>query len=314
MAYYYVVRLAKNFFTIRYTIIMLAPILLNTPIYKFNNNVNNRNINFRALNADVFEFSSNKDYDNIKNSIKKENFIGAGFEGRVYEMQDPDYVVKIPKNIDDLGLKKELIEEEVSEQDEVNHVVKKYKNGITIMKKIPGKSISSLEDMNEVANLPVSAYQKLLNQIIDADKADMEFDFAMNNVLYDKDSQSLTAIDFRPYKDGKRKFNPLEKMFFVFDCFKQPYEKKISGKILSAAINNMKSDSEQKISPFKYDYKEILRILEHNNPQDFVNILNIKNNIDTIVFNSCNAETDYQKSKIDDYIDYTNELIKNYLI
>lgn len=293
---------------------MLAPILLNTPIYKFNNNVNNRNINFRALNADVFEFSSNKDYDNIKNSIKKENFIGAGFEGRVYEMQDPDYVVKIPKNIDDLGLKKELIEEEVSEQDEVNHVVKKYKNGITIMKKIPGKSISSLEDMNEVANLPVSAYQKLLNQIIDADKADMEFDFAMNNVLYDKDSQSLTAIDFRPYKDGKRKFNPLEKMFFVFDCFKQPYEKKISGKILSAAINNMKSDSEQKISPFKYDYKEILRILEHNNPQDFVNILNIKNNIDTIVFNSCNAETDYQKSKIDDYIDYTNELIKNYLI
>ena len=293
---------------------MLAPILLNTPIYKFNNNVNNRNINFRALKADVFEFSSNKDYDNIKNSIKKENFIGAGFEGRVYEMQDPDYVVKIPKNIDDLGLKKELIEEEVSEQDEVNHVVKKYKNGITIMKKIPGKSISSLEDINEVADLPVSAYQKLLNQIIDADKTGMEFDFAMNNVLYDKDSQSLTAIDFRPYKDGKRKFNPLEKMFFVFDCFKQPYEKKISGKILSAAINNMKSDSEQKISPFKYDYKEILRILEHNNPQNFVNILNIKNNIDTIVFNSCNAETDYQKSKIDDYIDYTNELIKNYLI
>lgn len=293
---------------------MLAPILLNTPIYKFNNNVNNRNINFRALKADVFEFSSNKDYDDIKNSIKKENFIGAGFEGRVYEMQDPDYVVKIPKKIDDLGLKKELIEEEVSEQDEVNHVVKKYKNGITIMKKIPGKSISSLEDINEVADLPVSAYQKLLNQIIDADKAGMEFDFAMNNVLYDKDSQSLTAIDFRPYKDGKRKFNPLEKMFFVFDCFKQPYEKKISGKILSAAINNMKSDSEQKISPFKYDYKEILRILEHNNPQNFVNILNIKNNIETIVFNSCNAETDYQKSKIDDYIDYTNELIKNYLI
>lgn len=293
---------------------MLAPIFFNTPtIYKFNN-VNNRNINFRALKADVFEFSSNKDYDDIKNSIKKENFIGAGFEGRVYEMQDPDYVVKIPKKIDDLGLKKELIEEEVSEQDEVNHVVKKYKNGITIMKKIPGKSISSLEDINEVADLPVSAYQKLLNQIIDADKAGMEFDFAMNNVLYDKDSQSLTAIDFRPYKDGKRKFNPLEKMFFVFDCFKQPYEKKISGKILSAAINNMKSDSEQKISPFKYDYKEILRILEHNNPQNFVNILNIKNNIETIVFNSCNAETDYQKSKIDDYIDYTNELIKNYLI
>lgn len=292
---------------------MLAPIFFNTPtIYKFNN-VNNRNINFRALKADVFEFSSNKDYDDIKNSIKKENFIGAGFEGRVYEMQDPDYVVKIPKNIDDLGLKKELIEEEVSEQDEVNHVVKKYKNGITIMKKIPGKSISSLEDINEVADLPVLAYQKLLNQIIDADKAGMEFDFAMNNVLYDKDSQSLTAIDFRPYKDGKRKFNPLEKMYFVFDCFKQPYEKKISGNIISAALNNLKSNSNCKISPFSYDFNEIIKLLKHNNPKDMALLETIKRNIETIVFYKSSAETDYQQSLVDDYINNTNHYIKNSL-
>ncbi len=210
------------------------------------------------------------------------------------------------KKIDNLALKKDLVEEEVTEQDRVNFIEKKYKNGIVIMKKVAGKPASNIDEINEVANLPVKAYQNLLNQIIEADKVGMEFDFAMNNVLYDKETQSLTAIDFRPYKEGKRKFNPLEKMYFVFDCFKQPYEKKISGKILSAALNNLKTDSETSV--YKYDFKEIIRLLEHNCPEDYCNIQKvnycIKKTIDSKVFENPNFE---------DYVDNTNEIIEKLL-
>lgn len=303
---------------------MLAPVFFNTPFIKpirVNNNINFKGVEFHStipeLKEDVFEPSlrliyKEEDFNAIKNSVKKDRFLGAGFEGRVFEMQDSDYVVKVPKRmfngkkIDNLALKKDLVEEEVTEQDRVNFIEKKYKNGVIVMKKIPGKPASNIDEINEVANLPVKAYQNLLNQIIEADKAGMEFDFAMNNVLYDKDSQSLTAIDFRPYKEGKRKFEPLKKMYFVFDCFKQPYEKKISGKILSAALNNLKTDSETSV--YKYDFKEIIRLLEHNCPEDYCNIQKvnycIQKTIDAKVFENPN---------FDDYVDNTNEIIEKLL-
>ncbi len=310
---------------------MQAPILLNfTPfgIKQCNNFINNNFIQFKGVQFnngpknDIFESSiiyQGKDFDYIKKSIKKENFIGAGFEGKVFEMEDPNYVVKIPKNffkgkkIDNLALKKDLIEEEVTEQDKVNFIKKKYKNGIIIMDKIAGKPATQEELMNEIPNLPVSTYQNLLNQILDADKVDMEFDFAMNNVLYDKETQSLTAIDFRPYKDGKRKFNPLEKMYFVFDSFKQPYEKKVTGKILCAALNNLKSTADPDKSNLKYDFNEIIRLLQHNNKEDWTTCENIKNYIQTITFDKSNAETKYEFEQVDDYINNTNSHIMSKL-
>lgn len=313
---------------------MQAPTLLNfTPIgTKYCNNFRNNNylqfnrLHFkgRELTKDTFEPSINlsdkeKDYNEIKNSIKKENFIGAGFEGRVFKMEDPQYVVKIPKyffndkKINNIYLKKDLIEEEVTEQDKVNFIEKKYKNGIVIMKKISGEPLVNIKYKNKIANLPIKSYQKLLNQITDAYSKDMEFDHAMNNVLYDEKTNSLTAIDFRPYKDYRKKFNPLEKMYFVFDCFGQPHEKKISAKILSAGLNNLKSNADPEKSNLPYDFDEIIRLLQHNNREDWANIENIKSSIKTIKINKLNAETDYQLSQIDDYINYTNGLIKSTL-
>ena len=308
-------------------ILSLRPININ---YNCNNIKTNNLLQPKALHFkrkelinDTFEPSSifnNKkdDYDTIIKSIKEENFIGSGEEGNVYKMDNPNYVIKIPKkflknNILNIT-KNNLKEEEITEQDVVNHVVKKYENGITIMKKIAGESISSLDDISEVADLPVKSYQNLINQIIDAGNKCMEFDFAMNNVLYDKETKSLTAIDFKPYTNGKHKIEPLFKTFFVLDSFKKPYEKKISGKILSAALNNMKSDKEQKIKPYEYDYNKILDILEYNNPKDLVDIIKIKKCIEKIVLNKSCAKTKCQKLQVDNYIDNAINVINYKLI
>ena len=308
-------------------ILSLKPIYIN---YNCNNIKTNNLLQPKALHFkrkelinDTFEpssrFNNNKDdYDTIIKSVKEENFIGSGEEGNVYKMDNPNYVIKIPKKIFKNNIlnitKNNLKEEEITEQDKVNHVVKKYENGITIMKKIAGESISSLEDINEVADLPVKSYQNLLNQIIDAGKKGMEFDFAMNNVLYDKETKSLTAIDFKPYTNCKYKIEPLFKIFFVLDSFKKPYEKKILGKILSAALNNMKSDKEQKIQPYEYDYNKILDILEYNNQKDLVDIIKLKKCIDKIVLNKIKAKTKCQKTQVDNYIDYTLNFINSKLI
>ncbi len=90
---------------------MLAPIFLNTPFIKpirVNNNINFKGVEFHStipeLKEDVFEPSlrliyKEEDFNAIKNSVKKDRFLGAGFEGRVFEMQDSDYVVKVPKRM-----------------------------------------------------------------------------------------------------------------------------------------------------------------------------------------------------------------------
>lgn len=312
---------------------MQTPTLINFKPTGINycNNVRNTNylhsfgLHFkgRELNNDTFEPSKKykeEDFNSIKNSIKKDKFIGKGFEGRVFEMEDPNYVVKIPKKffdnkkIDDNKLKENLVEEPITEQDKVNHITKKYKNGIVIMNKVAGKQIKTKEEMNEVADLPVKSYQDLLNQIIDAESKGMEFDFAMNNVLYDKDTGSLTAIDFRPFKEGERKFKPLEKMYFVFDCFAQPYEKKVSGKIISAALENLKSDADPQKAKLDYDFGEIARIVQYNNPRYWGIMENIKSNTQIIKFDRLHAQSELELSQIDYDIDYIQNSINTYLI
>jgi len=279
------------------------------------------------LNEDRFELSNNneiynykqEDFDNIKSSVKKENFVGAGFEGKVFQMKDPDFVVKIPrkffdgKKIDDNMLKLCLTKEDLTEQDKVNHVTKKFKNGVTIMNKITGKPIDTDEEMEEVANLPVKSYQKLLNQIIDAENKGMVFDYAKNNLLYDKDSQSLTAIDFRPRETKILKLGTFEKMYFAFDCFKKPYEKKVSGKILSAGLENLKSDNDTKMPVLNYDFDRILEYLHHNNPDDFIDFLDIKENIHNVITNKLQSKTEVQKEILDESIENTQNVIKEHL-
>lgn len=284
-------------------------------------------LNKHKLDGDRFELSNNdeiynykqEDFDNIKSSVKKENFIGAGSEGKVFQMKDPDSVVKIPrkffdgKKIDYNMLKTCLTEEEITEQDEVNHVTKKFKNGITIMRKIAGEPITTEETINEVANLPVKAYNKLLNQIIDAEKKGMSFDFATNNILYDKDSQSLTAIDFRKKEGNNTKLRTLEKMYFAFDCFQQPHEEKVAGKIISAGLENFKSDKDTKISIFDYDFDRVLEYLQHNHPENIMKYFDIKDNIKNVMFNKIHTETDYQKSILDESVETAKDVITEHL-
>lgn len=300
-----------------------------------NNNYSNfqkKTVNFKGnLNSDVFESSTNKnfnikDYYSIKKSIKKNNFIGSGSEGKVFRMEDENFVVKIPNTfftktkIDDNTLRKKLIEEPVTDKDKINFITKKYKNGVKIMEYIKGESIRDIhktDKMNEVVNLPVEAYQKLLNQNIDAHNNDMMFDFAMNNVIYNDKEKTLTAIDFIPYekvKNTKKEFSPLKYMYFALDCFKKPYEKEVSAKLLSATITNMKSNSKCNLPPNNYDYKEITRILEYNYPLDYLKIKDTEDKINniTLIKNFCKSE--YGNKELDFFIDNTNDFINKSFI
>ena len=161
------------------------------------------------------------------------------------------------------------------------------------------KEIEKVVEANK--NSPESVINRYLQEVLPG-------------TTYDKETKSLTAIDFKPYTNGEHKIEPLFKTFFVLDSFKKPYEKKISGKILSAALNNMKSDKEQKIKPYEYDYNKILDILEYNNPKDLVDIIKLKKCIEKIVLNKSCAKTKCQKLQVDNYIDNAINVINYKLI
>ena len=136
------------------------------------------------------------------------NLIGCGGDAVVYAVKDTNYCIRLPYDEDyenpagfvDYG---RVLSFDLTEQDKVNHVVAKMDNGVTIMKKINGKPILSvdmtdkdiLKNLKKVAKMPLSAYNKLLNQVCEAYKLGMVFDPYGPNVMMD--TEKFVAIDFQ---------------------------------------------------------------------------------------------------------------------
>jgi hypothetical protein len=316
---------------------MITP-FINNLLPKFNNrlgftnnyisNPNNKyNINYQyGLSKDTvnINFKANFDedtYNLIKDNAIKDNFIGRGTEGFVFNIKNTDNVLKIPKKFfDGKNLKYDEIKKnlkqsyDITEQDKVNFIEKKYDNGIIIMKKIKGKPIESLEEYNEVADLPLKVYKNLINQIMDAHSKGMLFDYATNNLLYDKENKTLTAIDFRYEKEDDKKFKPLENLYFAFDCFKKPYENKIAGNILSGALKTLKTNNEKEYNVMYYDFDNIINLLKYNNHDEkLLAISELSEYLDAIKLRKITDEGKFDKQITDNYIVNANVFIRDNL-
>ena len=186
----------------------------------------------------------------IKNSINNlKNLLGEGEEAIVYKLPDTDYCVRLEwkatKSYID-SIKK--ITRKISEQDKVNHIVCKMGENVTIMKYIPGEPVMKPLDLapqailvsNNIAALPKKSYQHLIKQICDAYKKDMMFDCNWTNVLVDKSTNSLTAIDF--YKIDPQEPEKLRPLEYVYESLTNEYTPKENKKIFVNKILNATLD------------------------------------------------------------------------
>lgn len=132
------------------------------------------------------------------------NVIGSGGEGVVYKIPKTDYCVKITGE-DIFYFGNWNMNVPISEK--VNHVVAISDNGTRMMKIINGEHLNYFNNPEEVYNLPIESYAEILKQIANAKKYGKFFDASPQNIIYDSQKKSLTAIDFT------------EKDFFDYDKF-----------------------------------------------------------------------------------------------
>ena len=184
----------------------------------------------------------------VKESIAPENFVGQGTLAEVYRIKDSDYCVKIPylaKDATEFSFSTKL-----SHQEEVNHIVAKLGNGISIMKFFEGEKpddyrnskLYRIEFQEKIANMPIKSYTDLLHQIANAANNNMTFDFSGGNLIVDTKNNTLTAIDFFSAFDNPRGVKPLADMYSALTCYGTEAEvsKKIFDKIVTAGLEEFK--------------------------------------------------------------------------
>lgn len=217
-----------------------------------------------------------------KRSIK--NYLGEGGEANVYRIKDTDYCVRFDYfDIDYL----KILDKNISEQDEVNHIVAKFGENSSIMHYISGSPVYT-PDMkapqaellaNEIAQMPLQTFKKLLHQICDAYDKDMMFDCNWGNVIANPKENKLTAIDF--YKNvNEESLRPLTYTYISLIHPKTPetVQRQIAGKILEAGIEEFKPEVNPCFNPSEFDFSNLFRqlinskIIERNNESKQCNL------------------------------------------
>ena len=192
-------------------------------------------VSFCSLGVEFLNLPKNEIMRKIRNSIREENLLGRGVEGRVYAIDGTDYCLKYSQNTDSLQTLSKSFRKRVSDEDRINHIVARLGNDAVIMKRIKGISVADInrlpakeynESIEKLLKFPNSAYRDLLNQIIEALKHGMEYDCHGGNLIVDFENKKLTAIDFY----SPRKLYNSEALFKVYSpflnegCFEKIYQ------------------------------------------------------------------------------------------
>jgi len=225
------------------------------------------------LKKDMVTFSARKDFLSlpadvirmrIESAINDENnMLGKGGEAVVYKLPGTKYCVRLKKY--SKTAYKSVLKFKVSEQDEVNHVVAKLGHGSSIMKYIEGTPVFSLNMSPAEAEhigktigfMPISSFKELLHQICAAERKGMAFDCSWGNVIVNNKKNSLTAIDFYPSYERK---NKVSSIYAALVCPDLPLKKRkmIAGKVLCAAIDELKPGNLPCIAPAEFDFRKFL--------------------------------------------------------
>ena len=232
-------------------------------IYTYNNQYKqNKTFELRLkpqLSADTVSFKGSRDllklkpetiFKRIDKSIKKENLLGEGYEGKVYAIEDSPYCVKIP-HFFYFGRPadyKQSFSTELTEKDKINHVVALLGDKTVIMKKIEGTNVLRNPDIvKDLCQFPVSSYNKFLKQISHAYDKGMYFDAINQNVIINSKNKTITGIDFINEKDTTYEPLPLHSMYFsLINSYTEPESRKlVANKILNSALEEF---------PMVYDF------------------------------------------------------------
>lgn len=249
-------------------------------------NLNQNNIYFKnrtntyqpkmlhGLNCDTVSFKSKNLLSKSPNEITKivqsaikdtKNLIGQGSEGKVFDIPETNYCVKIPNN---QTPKFEEWNFDMYNGEDINHTVA-VTNNVSIMKKIAGETLKYGKEPKEIYDLPKETFKTLLKQINNAHKKYMVFDAVPRNIIYNKENKSLTAIDFIKEDPKKHRFSPF---YDVYDCLKSKGETaedktinaKFGEKLFSVAVDSL-SDTNKSIPLIKKDLDALYKELSWNN-------------------------------------------------
>ncbi len=145
---------------------------------------------------DFLDLPKEKIFEKIKQTICDENsWLGQGREGIVFRIIDTDYCMKISPSCF-VSWNPQNISFDVSKQDKANHIRAILNDNCVIQKFIQGMSLEKCPNPLELCELPFESYYNLYKQISNAAKENLSFDDVANNIIYNPENKSLTAIDF----------------------------------------------------------------------------------------------------------------------
>ena len=227
-------------------------------------------VNFTGYRR-FLDLPKNEIFARIKQSLRPDNFLGAGGEANVYLIKGTKYCFRWPKGTADAY--KTNLDFDISESDKVNHVVARLGAGATIMTRLKGVPVKAdsmtVEQIQQVAqaivDFPVQSYRTFLHQIADADKKNMYFDNFWPNIIINPKEKTITAIDFvKDFQYGDE-FSPLGQMFSALTHEETTIDQlgMIANKIFQAALKELAPGQKPCIKPTDFDFALFLTDLRN---------------------------------------------------
>ena len=214
---------------------------------------------------DFLDLPEQEIFNKISESMIPENFLGQGIDAEVYKIKDTNYCVRMPywaQQTYNCSYSKEL-----TPVDRINHVVAKLASGASIMRYFDGVTLKEYRHnpserfhlQEEISEMPVKSYSKLLHQIANAIDNEMLFDFSPGNLIVDTINQQLTAIDFFGISDNPRPIRPMYEMYSVLTCFGSVKEisREIYEKVINAGLEEFKPNKIPCMDTDLFDFLEV---------------------------------------------------------
>lgn len=135
----------------------------------------------------------------LSKTITEENFVGYRVNGMLYKIPGTSYALKVPNDCEELSLV--TIDTDISEEDIVNNIVGKLKNGALILDYIDGRTVSELKKRGVcvekiLAEFSVETCCKYFKKLIDASKVDMFHNTYGENSLINEKLSYIVPIIF----------------------------------------------------------------------------------------------------------------------
>lgn len=247
-------------------------------IQAVNNNFNplTRNL-FCFTGKDLLNMPRDEVFNEIKNSINEDQFIGSGRHAKVYKIADTPYCIRIPYICEDAYTND--FSRNLKPCDTVNHVKIKLGAGASVMDYFKGKTLFAYqlydapryELQKEIAQMPLKTYSKLLHQLANAIDNEMTFDKGGGNIVIDTENKNLTIIDFYQLSDNPNPTSPLRDLFYTLTSYgaESKTAKKIANNIILAGLEEFKPDIIPCMNTELFDFKEIIDAayyLKHTEP------------------------------------------------